>query len=59
MKSFSLSLLLALIIGQTAAFVASPNKAAVKTEESSTSLAYGYGAFTTMVHDTPLVLTRL
>jgi hypothetical protein len=49
MKSFSLSLLLALIIGQTAAFVASPNKAAVKTEESLTSLSSYYGAFTTMV----------
>lgn len=46
MKTFSLSLLLALIIGQAAAFVVGPNQAAnkvaIKEDESSTSLAYGY-----------------
>ena len=45
MKTISLSLLLALIIGHAAAFVAGPQaatKAPVKADESSTSLDYGY-----------------
>lgn len=46
---FSLSLLLAIFFGNAAAFMTSPSKAAVKVdtsaEESSTSLAYGYGKY--------------
>lgn len=43
----SLALLIALFLGNAAAFMTAPSKAAIKVdtpaEESSTSLAYGYG----------------
>jgi hypothetical protein len=49
MKTFSLALLIALFFGNAAAFMTAPSKAAVKVdtpaEESSTSLAYGYGTY--------------
>jgi hypothetical protein len=43
MKTFNFALLLALIFGQAAAFVAPATKAAVKATESNTELSYGYG----------------
>ena len=48
MKTISIFCLLALILGQAAAFVAGPQaatKAAVKADESSTSLEYGYSRY--------------